>query len=198
MNFLAHFYLAFDSPDLLIGQFLGDYVKGKRYNDYPVEIKNGILLHRFIDYTTDHSPLNNDIKNLLRTSLGKYTGIALDVFYDHFLAAHWNTYHKVPLEDFILWVYEQLMIKSSYMNDEMKRILHYMRTYNWLGRYSEVSGIELTLREMSMRLPAPNTLNQAAAMLKSSYTEIEMAFFEFFPQLISDCKAKIDTFAPHQ
>lgn len=200
MNYLAHFYLSFDNSDLLIGQFLGDYVKGSRYGAFSNEIQQGILLHRFIDSTTDTSILTEGIRNTLRSDLGRYTGIALDVYFDHFLAIHWNTYHNTPLQEFIQWVYSQLTdqiptIDGGARNKEMHKILNYMTAYNWLGRYSEISGIERTLIEMSKRLPVGNTLFNAPSTFKKTYVEIESAFFKFFPQPILDSKHKLDTFA---
>lgn len=198
MNYLAHFYLAFDNPDWLLGQFLGDYVKGKKYVEYPMSVQQGILLHRFIDYTTDNSTSTDEIRGLLRPELGRYSGIALDVYFDHFLAVNWNSYYNRPLEDFIQWSYSHLWALSSEMNNEMKTTLSYMMKYNWLERYKHQDGIERTLLEMSRRLPIGNSLGKAPETLRKQYAHIESAFFGFFPQLIAESKAKIDTFAAHE
>lgn len=195
MNYLAHFYLSFDQPDVLIGQFLGDFVKGSRYKDYPDKIQQGILLHRFVDSTTDSSELTNPIRDLLRPYLGRYAGIALDIYFDHFLAVNWNTFHKHPLEVFIQWAYQELSSESPLLNEEMKTILVYMKKFDWLGRYSEISGIEKTLLEMSRRMPINNTLITAPTVFRDMYPDIEKAFFGFFPQLVADSRNKLDTFA---
>lgn len=197
MNYLAHFYLAFDNPDWLLGQFMGDYVKGKKYVAYSFPIQQGILLHRYIDYTTDTSENTQFIRDLLRKDLGRYSGIALDVFFDHFLAANWNLYHELPLESFIEKTYATLVEGNSQMNDDMNYILKYMVKYDWLSRYAHIEGIERTLSEMSRRMPTGNTLPIASETFKNQYNEIETAFFGFFPQLIADSKVKINTFAPH-
>jgi len=198
MNYLAHFYLAFDNPDWLLGQFMGDYVKGKKYLDYPLSIQQGILLHRFIDYTTDHSPSTDRLRALLRPELGRYTGIAMDVYFDHFLAANWNSYHNLPLEDFIQWSYKHLWELSSQMNNEMKTTLSYMMKYNWLKRYIRIEGIERTLLEIYRRFPIGNSLGKAPETFRNQYSQIETAFFGFFPQLIAESKAKLDTFAARE
>ncbi len=53
MNYLAHIFLSGNDDDVLIGNFIGDYVKGKDFNNYPAGIQKGILLHRRIDTYTD-------------------------------------------------------------------------------------------------------------------------------------------------
>ena len=57
MNFLAHIYLSDDDEQVMIGNFIADFVKGKKKDDYPPAIKKGIELHRSIDDFTDHHPL---------------------------------------------------------------------------------------------------------------------------------------------
>ena len=56
MNFLAHAYLSFDYTDILLGNMISDYVKGKKKFEYPPEIQSGIMLHRMIDEFTDNHP----------------------------------------------------------------------------------------------------------------------------------------------
>ncbi len=53
MNLLAHAYLSFDQPEMLIGNMINDYVKGKKQFDYPAAIHKGMILHRSIDEFTD-------------------------------------------------------------------------------------------------------------------------------------------------
>lgn len=195
MNYLAHFYLSFDNTDMLRGQFMGDFVKGTHYKNYPAEVQHGILLHRFIDFTTDTSALTENLRDILRPQLGRYSGIAIDVYFDHFLAKYWNTFHKKPLESFISWAYHHLSVEDDLMNNDMRYILEYMKKFDWLGRYAQISGIEKTLLEMSKRMPANNTLAIAPAVFREAYSDIEKSFLGFFPQLIADCKTKLDTFA---
>jgi acyl carrier protein phosphodiesterase len=65
MNFLAHIYLSGDSEDLLIGNFIADFVKGKQYEQFVGSIQKGIFLHRQIDYFTDtHALVRQSTKRL--------------------------------------------------------------------------------------------------------------------------------------
>lgn len=35
MNYLAHAYLSFNDPEILVGNLISDFVKGKKKFDYP-------------------------------------------------------------------------------------------------------------------------------------------------------------------
>ena len=55
MNYLAHAYLSFGDPDILAGNMISDFVKGKKKYEYPDRIQMGITLHRKIDEYTDYT-----------------------------------------------------------------------------------------------------------------------------------------------
>ncbi|MCU0362399.1 MAG: ACP phosphodiesterase [Bacteroidales bacterium] len=57
MNVLAHIYLSGDSEKIIIGNYIGDYVKGRDYLKYPELVRKGIILHRHIDAFTDSHPV---------------------------------------------------------------------------------------------------------------------------------------------
>ena len=92
MNYLAHIYLSGESDDIILGNFIGDYVKGNKHQNFPEQVAYGILLHRAIDSSTDRHPLVRECIELIRPGYGRYSGIVADVFFDHFLAANWNDY----------------------------------------------------------------------------------------------------------
>ena len=45
MNYLAHIFLSGDNRRVQIGNFVGDAVKGRAYENYPSGFREGILLH---------------------------------------------------------------------------------------------------------------------------------------------------------
>lgn len=196
MNYLAHSFLAFGDPDLLVGQFIGDDVKGKQYENYPEKIKQGILLHRFVDHFTDTWPGCLEIRALLRNDLGLFSGVALDVFFDHILAENWNEHSEYNRIDFIEEVYLTLRRYETHMTDKRQYLLRKMIEMDWLGRYDKIEGISLTLTQMSRRIPGGEVLLLAPALLEKNKKFITEAFKIFFPQLIYATKTKLDTFAP--
>ena len=100
MNFLAHIYLSGDNDLLKIGNFMADSIRGNSYENYPDEIKKGILLHRSIDSFTDMHPVYRKSKHRLHEKYGHYSGVIMDIFYDHFLAKNWANYSNKKLEEY--------------------------------------------------------------------------------------------------
>src|SRR5688572_5263038 len=101
MNFLAHAYLSPVNEKILLGNFIGDFIKGRQaLNKFDPEIIRGVELHRAIDEFTDDHPTVHQSKDRLRASYRHYAGVIVDVFYDHFLATHWSLFHSDPLDRF--------------------------------------------------------------------------------------------------
>src|SRR5580704_12124651 len=100
MNFLAHIYLSGNNHELMIGNFIADFVKGNKKNDYPDGIRKGIELHRAIDDYTDHHEITGRSKDRLRMKYHKYSGVIVDIYYDHFLAANFAQYSPKTLQQY--------------------------------------------------------------------------------------------------
>ncbi|HEY8657933.1 MAG TPA: hypothetical protein VIL78_02790, partial [Hanamia sp.] len=86
MNYLAHAFLSFNNADILTGNMISDFVKGKAKFDYPGEIQKGIHLHRLIDSFTDSHEVTARAKKFFRPQYRLYSGAFVDIVYDHFLA----------------------------------------------------------------------------------------------------------------
>ena len=100
MNFLAHARLSFSDPEVLVGNMISDFVKGRRQYDYPAGIQKGIRLHRAIDQFTDTHPVNQEAKLLFRPAYRLYAGAMVDVVYDHFLATDEEEFDEESLRGF--------------------------------------------------------------------------------------------------
>src|SRR5947208_16353703 len=108
MNFLAHIYLSGNDEEIMIGNFIADFVKGNKKDNYPAKIKKGIELHRMIDDFTDHHETTAKSKDRLRKKYGKYSGVIVDLYYDHFLAANFSEFHSSLLGNFSQQTYDIL------------------------------------------------------------------------------------------
>jgi len=184
MNFLAHLYLSGSRTKIMVGNFIGDFVKGRNLSDrYEPEIVAGIEMHRAIDLFTDHHPLVAQSKNRLRPKYRHYSGVIVDVFYDHFLARNWNQYHKEVLPDFTRRVYAIIQQHNTILPDDVKHMLPYMIQGNWLLNYARVEGIHRALSGMASRTPYESKMNEATVDLEASYDEFKKEFEEFFPLL---------------
>ena len=125
MNFLAHIYLSGNSRDVLIGNFIGDYVKGKEYTHYPAGIQKGILLHRHIDSFTDQHPVTRSSKKFISERYGLYAGIVVDIFYDHFLSVRWDKYSDMSLSTYVRDRYKMLNTGFSHFPSGVKNWFPY-------------------------------------------------------------------------
>ncbi|MEW6494740.1 MAG: ACP phosphodiesterase [Cyanobacteriota bacterium] len=189
MNYLAHLYLAEDSPESIIGNLLGDFIKGQRLSDYSEAIKRGIKFHQQVDIYTDSHPVFRQSKRLISSINGRYAGILIDVFYDHFLAKHWLIFSSVSLKEFSLKVYKILQVNEGILPDPLKRFLPTMIQRNLLMSYANIQGIDTALKKISLRVKRENNLGNAIEELINNYERLELDFYRFFPQLIDDAKA---------
>jgi acyl carrier protein phosphodiesterase len=189
MNFLAHLHLSGNNPNIMLGNFMGDFVKGKSYRQqYEPEIIKGIELHRSIDEFTDSHPVVTESKNRLRPTYRHYSGVIVDVFYDHFLAANWNQFHSLPLETFAQQAYQTILSADTILPAELNQMMPYMINGNWLVNYSNVEGIHRALSGMASRTPYRSKMEEAVNDLRGNYEDFKKEFMEFFPQLEGFCQ----------
>jgi acyl carrier protein phosphodiesterase len=195
MNFLAHFYLAFNDPQILTGQFAGDHVRGSQLDHLPDRVANGIRLHRFIDNRTDTHEKNQELRQFIRPYFGLWSPVAIDLFYDHFLASRWEKFHPTDLQQFAISCYETLQDQSEHLNDEARHLLFYMSKYNWLGSYHTKEGIGRAFQGLSKRVEQGASLEKGLEVLEEHGDYIGECFEVFFPQLVDETKNKLSTFA---
>ncbi len=193
MNFLAHLYLSGDDPDLLVGNFIGDFVKGRStMSNFSPDIVKGIELHRSIDVFTDTHAVVMESKKRLRTKYRHYSGVIVDVFYDHFLAKNWKEYHPDPLVAYASKVYTTIQGYTSILPEDVNHMLPYMIKGNWLVNYADTEGINRALSGMSRRTTFTSRMEEATVDLIDSYEKFKNEFSLFFPELIHHCKTRID------
>ncbi|HNC32372.1 MAG TPA: ACP phosphodiesterase, partial [Cyclobacteriaceae bacterium] len=179
MNFLAHLYLSGNNPKIMIGNFMGDFVKGRAYlRQYDSEIIKGIDLHRSIDEFTDSHPIVTHSKNRLRPKYRHYSGVIVDVFYDHFLAANWNQFHSLSLEKFAQQAYQTIESFDAELPAELNHMMPYMINGNWLLNYSNLEGIHRALSGMARRTPYQSKMEEAVNDLREHHDAFKSEFME--------------------
>jgi acyl carrier protein phosphodiesterase len=184
MNFLAHLYLSGDDPEIMIGNFIGDFVRGRHVHEqFKPNIALGIELHREIDEFTDSHLVVLESKKRLRPKYRHYAPVIVDMFYDHFLAARWHDYHAQPLPDFAAYAYSQLKEHEPILPERVIQMMPYMVKGNWLVSYAQLEGIHRALTGMSRRTPFDSKMDEAVFDLEKSYSEFESEFMLFFPEL---------------
>jgi acyl carrier protein phosphodiesterase len=191
MNFLAHIYLSGENDLLKIGNFMADSIRGHSYEDYPTEIRKGILLHRSIDSFTDMHPVYRQSKHRLHEKYGHYSGVIMDIFYDHFLAKNWKTYSDEKLEDYAEKFYTLLTNNQEALTERAKGMLPYMIGRNWLVSYATIEGLEMIMFQMDHRTKNRVAMHESIVELKQFYIEFENEFTLFFEELQKHCQQKL-------
>ncbi|MEB3214849.1 MAG: ACP phosphodiesterase [Nostocales cyanobacterium 94392] len=191
MNYLAHSFLSEGTTESLIGNFLGDFVKGS-IDIYPKEIIKGIYSHRKIDSFTDSHPIFRSSKSLISRKRNRFAGIMIDVFYDHFLAKNWSEYCTVSLENFTNNVYQVLQDNQNILPERLKRILPNMVASNLLASYKSVFTIDRAINGISRRIKRKNNLFGGVEELFFNYQQLQRDFSQFFPELIDYTKNYCD------
>lgn len=184
MNFLAHIYLSGTSDELLVGNFIGDFVKGRKFNDYPEKIKEGILLHRHIDNFTDTHSVVRKSKSYFQHSYGKYSGVIIDILYDYFLSKNWHYYSSVSLDVFIGRLFMRLSKYISVFPQSVKNFFPNFVNHNWLASYGTLAGIEGVFNGMSKKTSLPNETESAMQIIASKYEQLNKEFNLYFPELM--------------
>lgn len=191
MNFLAHIYLSGDNPQVILGNFFADSIKGSKYKEYPPDVQKGIILHRAIDYFTDsHATVRLSTARLF-DRYSHYSGVIVDMYYDHFLAANWELYSKLPLEDFTADFYKLLEENYELLPRNVQKFMPYMIQHNWLLNYATVEGIGRILAQMSTRTKFESHMEFATEELEEHYELFQIEFTSYFEELQMFAKNKL-------
>lgn len=193
MNFLAHLYLSGDNQKIKVGNFIGDFVKGKNLAErFEPGIAKGIALHREIDWYTDRHPVVKESKDRLRPKYRHYSGVIVDVFYDHFLARDWEKYSTALLPDFAEDCYAVIQQHDAILPEDVKYILPYMIRGSWLVNYAKLEGIQRALSGMAKRTRFESKMEQSVEDLKTHYAAFGREFEIFFSELDIHCRQWIE------
>lgn len=184
MNFLAHIYLSGDNDQIKIGNFVADGIRGRKYHLYPLEMQVGILLHREIDTFTDAHAVFRKSTKLLHKNYGHYSGVIVDIFYDHFLAKNWHLYSDKDLKSYVHEFYESLNHHMALLPTKFQSLTPVMIEGNWLLSYASIDGIQLVLNGMNRRTKHKSHMNEATKELLQYYNIFEDHFTIFFKDLM--------------
>ncbi len=190
MNYLAHSFLSFQKTDLIIGNFIADSIQGNRFGNLTEGIIKGIKLHRKIDVFTDSHPIFLTSKHRFSKDFDKYSGVLMDIFYDHYLAKYFSLYSTLSLQEHADGIYYILKNNHNFLPEPAKRFYGYMTERNILFEYASLKGIETVLTHLSGRIRNRFELQLAVPILEKDYVEIEEEFFIFFDDLMAFCKTQ--------
>ena len=184
MNFLAHLYLSGHEPDVMVGNFIGDFVRGRDVGTrLGPGIAKGVALHRAIDVFTDRHDIVRQSKSRLWPKYRHYSSVIVDVYYDHYLAALWDDYSRETLAGFAARSYRTLLDREPLLPERVRRMLPHMMGGNWLVNYGHLDGIRRALSGMSRRTTFRSNMEHSADDLTAHYVSFRSDFQQFFPAL---------------
>ena len=184
LNLLAHAHLSRHDDELLVGQMLGDFLEPGWRERLPPRVIQGVRLHHQVDRFTDAHPLFVQSRRRLGPRLRRYSGILVDVFYDHFLARHWESYHlDQSLAGFSRHVYAVLERHKRSLTGRFSRVFPSIAAQDWLSSYARLEAVDSALLGLSRRLGRANPMAEGGEALREHYAELECDFKAFFPTL---------------
>jgi acyl carrier protein phosphodiesterase len=184
MNYLAHAYLSFMHEEMMVGNMISDFVKGRAKFDYPPGIQKGITLHRSIDRFTDEHAATREGKQFFKAAVGLYAGAFMDVTYDHFLAIDKASWQEQSLSVFAESVYGILTRNYDLLPGRLQHMLPYMKAQNWFFGYQFKEGIEKSFEGVTRRAVYLNNTVAAFEAFITHYDALQQLSHVF----ISDVK----------
>lgn len=194
MNFLAHCLIGEcasqeTEPGLIVGGFLGDFIKGPVPDELPVSLAMGVRMHRRVDaYSNQHPGI--------RTSCRRFPGdlrrgapIFVDVLADHCLARHWSSFHDEPIECFTQRTYQLIDREMQWLPESARRFFGYMRTHDLLAGYRAWPVVEKALFSITRRLKREVLNEQLALTARSELPRLEEDFLDYFPDMIEHAQS---------
>jgi len=180
MNYLFHLYLSGDDPEILTGNFMGDFVKGRLGDAYPPRLRRGLELHRRIDSFAQGHPQFTRSRLRLSEEFGLYRGIMVDLYYDHFLAAGWSDWSTEPLHQYLQRVRRIVEGNRAHLPERLQGLLPVIFE-EMIPSYLETEGVEKALLRMSKRMTRANPLAGGGVELIRHYEGLQEDFLEFLP-----------------
>ena len=167
----------------MVGNFIGDSVRGNQFSTLDPAKQRGILLYRAIDRLADAHLVVRRSKQRAQAVTGWYASVVIDVFYDHFLARDWAYYHAMPLPEYVRSVYTILAGWLKEFPDRSRRFYYYMVTHNILESYRSIDGITAVLEQIAEQPKFEFNMELAGDELVRGYRYYESEFKEFMPEL---------------
>ncbi|MEM0909819.1 MAG: ACP phosphodiesterase [Pseudomonadota bacterium] len=192
MNYIAHIHLAHQTNTSMVGNFLGDFIKGSDLSNLHPEIRQGVLLHRKIDSFTDSHELTAEMRSAFPNQIRRMSGVIMDVYFDHLLCKFWGKFNHLNLEDMLEEFYIQLS-QTNVRTPRFSRVQESLVKNKWLANYQHVEGYQNALVHIQTRLN--NKIQFAAAamdFINKNEETLQAMFIDFYPIVIEYAKSLVN------
>lgn len=185
MNFLGHALLSGTDEALLLGNMMGDFIKGKlALQQFPQKVQEGILLHRAIDQYTDQHPALIRAQLLFKARYQRYSGAIIDTLMDHFLANDAKYFaHDEALLSFSEQTYTSLAKQSNFFAPPFVKAFESMQQHNWLYNYKTTVGMKKSLEGLSRRATYLGDTQEAFDIFMAHYFYLNNCYYEFIEDM---------------
>ncbi|WP_116807105.1 ACP phosphodiesterase [Steroidobacter cummioxidans] len=187
MNWLAHVFLSEPDVEFRLGNLLADIVRGEELRRMSERFQRGVQKHKQIDAFTDSHPLVKRSRARVSAESRRFSGVLVDVFYDHLLATSWDRYSPIVLDAFTAKFYADIEASKIELPSSARVTLDRIIRHDLLGSYRRIEGVERSLRRLSAYLSSrwsrEFALEKGVADLIAHRAGFEADFAEFFPQL---------------
>jgi len=188
LNFLAHALLAGEDPALLVGGVIGDWIKGSLPGVLPNDLAKGVALHRAIDNFAESQPAFRRSRSRVSMDRRRYSGVLVDVIYDHLLAQNWTHIHHQPLNEYCESVYRSIKVRLNDLPISSHPALTLMAKEDWLTSYAQIEGIADVLLRMSRRARQPNPLANGEQEFLADVDGFTSDFYEWLDDTSRFCQ----------
>lgn len=182
MNYLAHALLSGNDPEIIVGNFIADHLRGNDFSAFSPGIIKGIQMHRQIDHFTDSHELFRASKRIFYDGFEKHSGILVDIYFDHLLANNFQNFSAVNLNDFSNMVYEIYKNARATLPAGSNRFLDYVLKNNIYQSYSKQEGIETVLVHLSHRISHGVKLQESINLFTTHQESLNKNFKQFFSE----------------
>ena len=185
MNFLGHSLISLEidekeNKETLYGNFTGDFYKGLVERiELSENLKEGIVLHRIIDKTSDRK--ENLLNELLVEKFGIFKGIVSDMFIDHFLSKNFNNLFNKNIDDIEREILDKVKEYKNIFPKDFERTFNWLNDRNVMANYKDIDFLERAFQGLAKNIRRGEILNLAVSELKKNYNLFEeKSINEFF------------------
>ena len=185
MNFLGHSLISLEidentNKETLYGNFTGDFYKGLVEKiELSENLKEGIILHRIIDKTSDRK--ENLLNELLTEKFGIFKGIVSDMFIDHFLSKNFYNLFNKNINDIERKILDKIEENKNIFPKDFERTFNWLSDRNVMVNYKELDFLERAFQSLAKNVRRGEILNFAVSELKKNYNLFEeKSIKEFF------------------
>ena len=185
MNFLGHSLISLEideniNKETLYGNFTGDFYKGLVERiEISENLKEGIILHRIIDKTSDRK--ENLLNELLAEKFGIFKGIVSDMYIDHFLSKNFNNLFNKNINDIERKILDKVKEKKNIFPKDFERTFNWLNDKNVMVNYKDIDFLDRAFQGLAKNIRRGEILNLAVSELKKNYNLFEeKSIKEFF------------------